>query len=413
MKVCLVSCKHSLLDARITYKEALSLARAGYEVVVVGRINHDGVIYDLGRTPISKVNEAGYLPWNGILLKGVAPYKIKSLAGKIHRRFVTGALAFLGEAAIAENADVYHCHELDSLEAVIRACRRRKSPSKAKIIFDSHEYWPYHVATARTKTRGKIYARLAFWYETLRQAHLMTYCDGIIVVNRIMWSYFLLRHPLIPVEVIYNAASGRIFDDVTPAPPFEHGQTLNLIHEGFLSFDRGLAEMLALMKMLEEAAPGRTKLTIVGQAGQAEEDFFKLKLREYNLNSDQVQRTGWVPYDQIGRVNAQGHVGLITMHPLPGNMLGSSNKLFNYIYAGLAIIAPDYPGTAYLVRKWQAGAIVRPQNVEDYARIILHWLEHPNELNQLREQARQASAQGYNWESMEPRLFQFYKRILG
>lgn len=412
MKVCLVSSGHSLLDDRITYKEALSIAKVGYEVVVVGRIGPDGVIYDMGRNAVGTVDQAGYLEWNGILLKGVVPPPIDHWASKIYQRFVVRTPLFLGEAAVAESADIYHCHELDSLEAVIYACHKKETGHKPKIIFDSHEHWPYVIEEGYAHSRGKLYGRLAFWRTSRKQARLMSYCDGIIVVNRVMWSYFLLRYPFIPVEVIYNAASTRVFGQVKPSPPFERGQVLKLIHEGSLPFSRGLAEMIALMKKLHDWAPGQVRLTIVGQTYGREARFLQAKMKEYGLNNEVLGETGWLPYNQVGQANGRGHVGLIMMHPLPSHMFSTSNKLFNYINAGLAVIVPDYAGTAYLVRQWQAGAIVRPQHVEDYARVIMHWLEHPQELNELRAKAKQAANSDYNWESMEIRLLQFYDRIL-
>jgi glycosyltransferase involved in cell wall biosynthesis len=227
-----------------------------------------------------------------------------------------------------------------------------------------------------------------------------------------MWSYFLLRHPFLPVEVVHNASSKRVFENVTPAPPYQHGQILELIHEGFLTYDRGLPEMLMLIKLLNDAAPGKVRLTIVGVPRASEAEFIKEKIEEYNLDPNCIRETGWINYDQLGHVNAKGHVGLIMMHPYPNNMFSTSNKLFNYIFSGLAVIVPDYAGTAYLVRKWRAGAIIRPQNVNDYANVILRWLEHPEELNQFRNNARQAALNEYNWECMETRLFEFYNRLL-
>jgi len=89
-----------------------------------------------------------------------------------------------------------------------------------------------------------------------------------------------------------------------------------------------------------------------------------------------------------------------------------SNKLFEYVQAGLPVIASDLPEIRLIVGQYDLGVLVKPGDsaalVEAIGRLVsdralrLHYAER----------ARQASSQ-LSWEAQEHELVDLYKKVLG
>jgi glycosyltransferase involved in cell wall biosynthesis len=93
-------------------------------------------------------------------------------------------------------------------------------------------------------------------------------------------------------------------------------------------------------------------------------------------------------------------IGLIGELPEEDNqLLTSSNKLFDYINAGLAIIAPDLPGLNETVKEKNLGLIYEPGNIDDLARKIDFLVNNPKELNKYKIKANDISKKELYWEN--------------
>ena len=111
----MIATRHSLDDARVVHKEALSLANAGHDVCLIlscndhyGYVRNDGSVVAIGAPPDGKVEYMN--------LRVFGKPKRKRLLGKWK--------TFLEFSRLATDlkADVYHAHEPDlSLAMAIRA----------------------------------------------------------------------------------------------------------------------------------------------------------------------------------------------------------------------------------------------------------------------------------------------------
>lgn len=79
-------------------------------------------------------------------------------------------------------------------------------------------------------------------------------------------------------------------------------------------------------------------------------------------------------------------------------MLTSSNKLFEYINAGLAVAAPNVPGIKETIDELDIGMLYEPGNPEDLARVIDHCID-TGDLERFKRNSRNATEQGLNWEA--------------
>jgi spore maturation protein CgeB len=80
-------------------------------------------------------------------------------------------------------------------------------------------------------------------------------------------------------------------------------------------------------------------------------------------------------------------------------MAGASNKPFDYLACGLALLVSDLPDWRRMFVKQGYGLACNPDLAENIAQ-MLHWyVEHPEETRQMGEQGRQRILSDWNYES--------------
>lgn len=127
-KVCMLVHTHSFLDTRIFQKEAKSLQKHGYEVVmIVPRIK--GKLFRINKEPFeNELLETSFM-YEGIKIVTYDFETFKPTVEHMQEYIDSDTLSFnnpLVKLGLAENADVYHAHEVASLFAGIGIKRLRK-----------------------------------------------------------------------------------------------------------------------------------------------------------------------------------------------------------------------------------------------------------------------------------------------
>jgi glycosyltransferase involved in cell wall biosynthesis len=98
------------------------------------------------------------------------------------------------------------------------------------------------------------------------------------------------------------------------------------------------------------------------------------------------------------------HVGLLFDRPLTRNAeLSAPNKLFEYLMAGLAIVAPDLPGMRWLAEEG-LGTLFNASSAEALAEALEQLTAQPTRLASLQAAARAAALKRYNAEAQRSSL---------
>jgi len=294
---------------------------------------------------------------------------------------------------LAARADAYHAHDLDALWPAAQAARQRDVP----LIYDSHELW-----TEQSSLVGRPAIR-AFW--ALLERRLIRQVHRTIAVSSSIAQALQERYGLDPVAVVRNLPlyrppikSDRIRAELGIAP----GRPILLYQGGFLT-ENGLAEQIEAVAGLEEAA-----LVLIG--GGPTEKALK----------DQVQRAGLgekvyflprVPFGELHAYTCAADLGLCLIKGTGRSFYYSMpNKLFEYLMAGLPVVASDFPEMRAVVEDTKAGAVADPQDVPGI-RACLRALLGDAARRQAYGQAARAAARRYNWEQEAPRLVALYSAL--
>jgi glycosyltransferase involved in cell wall biosynthesis len=134
-----------------------------------------------------------------------------------------------------------------------------------------------------------------------------------------------------------------------------------------------------------------------------------------------MKQPGWQRVNPLGFVNRSGvreilsrsMAGIVTFHPIPNHIDAQPNKMFEYMSAGIPVIASHFPLWREIIAKNECGFLVDPLNPTAIAEAIDYLISHPDEAERMGRNGRRAVEEQYNWDHEAIKFIQFYEQILG
>lgn len=122
-----------------------------------------------------------------------------------------------------------------------------------------------------------------------------------------------------------------------------------------------------------------------------------------------------VPPDELLEWTASSDVMVMAIQPTTLNhRFTTPQKLFEALAAGVPVVASDLPGMADIVTATRAGVVCDPTSPASIAAAIREVLQQPAaDLAAMRERARRAADETYNWDRQATALFEVYAGVLG
>jgi glycosyltransferase involved in cell wall biosynthesis len=138
-----------------------------------------------------------------------------------------------------------------------------------------------------------------------------------------------------------------------------------------------------------------------------------------SLRSDLERLPGWQRVNYLGwqsrigvrNILSEALAGIVVLQATKAYVVSQPIKVFEYMAAGIPVIASDFP----LWREWlvghECGLGVRPDDVDAIAAAIEWIIEHPDAAARMGEKGRSLVLETFNWEAEEKRLLAFYQRL--
>jgi len=368
MKICHFTSVHIPFDTRILYKECMGLAEAGYDVHLVAMHDHDETL-------------------GGVRIHAVTPRKSKL------KRMIF-ATRDVYRAARALDADIYHFHDPELMVYGMGLKLRGK-----KVICDVHEDFPDYIRY-KDSIPGFLRRPVA-WFTGVVEWFAARFYDSVIVVTPKIYGRFtelndntvMIRN--FPFLSELDSGRNRSWDERSDA----------VIYVGSLTLERGVKEMV---KAVERARSHRPVKFVLG--GRFPDRAVELEVTGMPGFAG-VDYRGFMNRDEVAEALADVKAGLVVPLDRSFHRFGYMTKIFEYMSAGIPVIASDFPLWHAVIGEARCGILVEPGNVERLTEAILSVLDHPEEAREMGLRGRAAIESGYNWENERGKLLDVYRRL--
>lgn len=367
-RVCLMTSVHPATDVRIHQKEAVTLARAGYQVILIA--------------PAWSCGSHEAKDGTGIEVRPVRIPRNRLL------RMTVGTVLML-TAALRQQAAAYHIHDPELLPAaaLLKLLGRR-------VVYDVHEDYSRQLLTKHYLPAAlrRTLARLAGGAEKAVAAKL----DAVVAATDTIGA----RLGAPTTVVVRNYPKAADF-----APRYRHdGGPFRLAHfSGTLTPERGISNNITAMA---ELGPGYQ--LILG--GRFVTPAYERQTRTLP-GFQHVRFLGPVPHAAVLQQLRACDAGIICLLPLQHYRTSLPVKLFEFMAAGLPVIASDFPLFRDIVESSGCGLVVDPTNPKAIADAIARLAADPVSARRMGNAGRAAVLSRWNWESEAAALVELYKRL--
>lgn len=362
-KICHLSSVHPRYDTRIFLKECRSLAAIGYSVSLV--------VAD-GKGHESK--------------DGVAIFDVGSPAGRLDRMLKTTRRVY--EKAKSLDADIYHFHDPELIPVGLKLKRKGK-----KVIFDAHEDVPKQILSKPylNKLTKLVLSKLVRAYEGWACKRF----DAVVAATPYIRDKFL--------SVNNNSIDINNFpmlDELAVEKIDWRMKGNQVCYVGGITAVRGVHEIVEALQFVA----GGSRLKLGGSF--MESDFERSVKCLAGWNS--VDELGWL--DRTGVRNTLKHslAGLVTLHPIANYRDALPVKMFEYMAAGIPVVASNFPLWQEIVLGNDCGLCVDPLDPQAIARAIDFLVENPSRAEQMGRNGQRAVNERYNWSIEEGKFFKLY-----
>ena len=138
---------------------------------------------------------------------------------------------------------------------------------------------------------------------------------------------------------------------------------------------------------------------------------FKEKLKSHHYWG-KVDFHGYINRNEVQKILANSSVGIVTLHPTNAYIESLPVKMFEYMAAGIPVIASNFPLWKEIVEGNNCGICVDPLDPKEIGGAIQYLIDNPKESEKMGKNGLRAAINTYNWSLQEKKLFSFYKQTL-
>ncbi|MFC4446025.1 glycosyltransferase [Castellaniella denitrificans] len=178
----------------------------------------------------------------------------------------------------------------------------------------------------------------------------------------------------------------------------------DICYIGGMAAIRGIREIVQAMGYVTHHG---LRLNLVGTFIEPE---VEARLRA-SVEWSRVQAWGQQGRTGVRQVLARSSIGLVTLHPTVNYVDALPIKMFEYMAAGIPVIASDFPLWRSIIESAGCGICVDPLDPKAIARAIDELLAEPDRAVQMGRNGRQAVLDRFNWSIEEEKLLDFYQAL--
>ena len=308
--------------------------------------------------------------------------------------FKNGYEKFLANIVIYYHPDVVHVHDLPVLVAGVESVRK----NNALLIYDSHELY----------TEEELPLIPKFWLK-IKEHFFIKKANAVITVNPYLKSELETRYSVDNVSIIENATRRNnnfkiekgynLFRNELHLPE----DSKIILYQGWFAPHRNLVTLVDGMKLLESCY----YLILMGY-GDYKEDLVRL-INDIGMN----ERVIFVPaktQEELLNYTASADIGVMPYLRTKNlnNLYSSPNKLYEFIAAGMPILANNLPYYKDIIEKYRNGIVRDMESPRSFANAVEEIFSM--DLNTLRTNSLKAY-KDLNWDNEGEKIKALYRGL--
>ncbi len=361
-KIFIFTSVHQWNDVRIFHKEAISLSKE-YNVDLHAPAEFDFKI-------VENVNVYGLPKWEKVLER-------KGIRKEIWKRIKKS------------NADIFHFHDPELIIIGLYL----KIIKKKKVIYDVHENVTKQILN-KDYIPTRFLRKLISMIFSIIERIAIGFFDSVIVAgNDILKSYekrtIINNYPIIGAKNIneYNK------DDA-------------LVYLGGITKIRGVEEVAKAIKIVNDKTNRNLKIKLIGEFSN--KDFKEHLLSKY---SKVIRFYGWRKREEALNETRKSFLGIVLYLPVQNHMFLRSNKIFEYMEAGIPILYSNFSNWCNKLDKFKVGLSADPTDPHDIADKICWLLDNPSEASLMGKNGKRTITNHFNWYIEEKKLLDLYRKL--
>ncbi len=364
---------HDWNDDRIFERASVGLAASGHDVYFVAPADQDKIVEGVKIVAIAQRSRVG-----------------KHIFGPFD--------AFRKMRTI--KADVYHFYNPNML--ILMGIWAKLSG--AKVFVDIHEN--YESRVDKLPLPGVLRKALISFYRWLENT-LCGMLSGVTVVTESMRQKMI--NSGVPILVVDNVPYLKRLEGVELAKEKHIRPTI--ITSGSHSEARNCIEAVEALPMIAKEIPD-VQMMFVGRFTPASyEQVLKDKAKALGVEAN-FATEGMLPWLENFKRVSKAHIGCVFYNDNLNNRVTLPNRLYEYMYCGLAVLGENFPEVRKVLDHSKAGAVVDSKNPESIAKAAISLLKEASTREQCSANAIAAVRSTYNFERALDELIRFYQRSL-
>ena len=359
-------------DQRV-HKVCMTLHNMGYDVILVGRRQRKSL----------PLTERPYKTKRMFLLFEKGPF--------FYMEFQKRLFWYLQ----FHKADVLVANDLDTLLPNYLTSKLKG----AIIVYDSHELFCEVPELQSNPTKKKIWKRLERWiFPKLKNVFTVNDSIAKIYSEEYKVDVKVVRN----IPLLSNQTSFKKISKTELEIPTD--KKIIILQGAGINIDRGAEEAVEAMQFVSDAV-----LLIIGSGDVI--DVLEQMVLNLKLNN-KVIFIGKVPFEKLLQYTHHADLGLTLDKDTNINYKYSlPNKLFDYIHAGIPVLASDLVEIKKIIREYVIGDCIDNHDPKHIAEKINHILKDETTL-QLWKKNTKIAAGKLNWETEEKQLIEVYSKFL-
>ena len=256
------------------------------------------------------------------------------------------------------NLDALHVHDLYLAKAAKKGIQ--KSTRNIPLTLDLHENYPAAINSYEWAVKGwrKYVVQPQKWYK--KEGEYLNYADRVIVLSTSFKQNLLARFPFLKSESIYvhpnmpDFESFQTFEKNDYAVEFD-SKLPTLFYFGVVAKRRGIMDILPWMiELLEEGNQFHT--LIIGPTDKADKTLFQSYI-DHPILKDHLTYIPWADVKYLPAYLKKITIGLAPFQVNAQHDSGVANKLFQYMYGEIPILATKCKAQQELIESAECGLL--------------------------------------------------------